>query len=135
MRFSLGVLRAATGLPSTGNSPKIKKITFAIGGYSGTADLTSLQLYLDEKMISQTPFVDGKAVFENLALQFDGETRLSFEAKANVGESASAGNRVQIVIAAPTDIVIEDGELNRYIVAGDFPVQSGYFSIVGNRIK
>jgi hypothetical protein len=135
MRFSLGILRAANGLAGKANQPKIKKMTFTVGGYSGTADLSSLQLYLDKKMIAQTPFVDGKAVFDNLAIQFDGETRLNFEVKANAGDSAAAGNRVQIAIAAPTDILIEDGELNRYSVAGDFPVESGYFSIVGSRIK
>jgi hypothetical protein len=139
MSFGLGIVRPATGTavegPEADNPVKIKSAVFSIGGYSDTADITSLQLYLDKKLIAQTPVVSGKAVFDNLALQFDGEIRLNFEVKANVGEGATTGNRVMISILKPDDILIEDCELNRYAVEGDFPVQSGYFTIVGNKIR
>lgn len=134
IRFSLDILRGAGGVSDADNPPKIKKVAFVISGYSDTADLVSLQLYLDKKMIAQTPFADGKAVFDNLALQFDGESKLNFEVKANAGENAVAGNRVQIAISNPEDILIQDGNLNSYSVAGDFPIESGYFTIVGNKI-
>lgn len=136
MRFKVGVTRAVTdAFAGTDNPPKIRKITFAAGGYSGTADLVSLQLYLDKKMIGLAPLAGGRAVFGDMAIQFNGGTKLDFEVKANVGENAAAGNRAEIEISKSDDIEISDGELNRYPVAGNFPIQSGYFTIVGDRIR
>ncbi len=134
MKFGINVLQATDMISSAGTYPKIKKISFSVGGYSDTADLTSLQLYLDKKLISQTPVASGKAVFDDLAVQFNDGEKMDFEIKANIGENASAGNRVKVFISDAEDIEIYDGELNRYAVTGSFPVTSGYFTIVGTKI-
>gem|GEM_PF-4378636 len=113
----------------------LKEIRFIVDGYASPADLSSLQLYYENKLAGQAPVLDATAVFNKIDIAFEPGQTASFEVKGNIGEEARAGDRVQVGIGdtAAIGLIDEDGAV--LTTDSDYPLWGGLTSIIGNKIK
>ncbi len=113
----------------------LRQIGFDLDGYAGVNDVNSLQLYYEGKLVGQAPVSNTKAVFDKMDIRLSAGQTASFEVKGNIGGQAVSGDRVQVGIKDPSEIQARDAQLNDMEVNGEFPLWSGYISIIGNKIK
>lgn len=112
-------------------SAHLKKIRFSVDGYSGSGDLTSIQLYYENKLAGQAPVSGAEAIFERMDIPLEPGQTASFTVKANVGEGARSGNRVNVGIIGAADLMLVDGSVLLGVDA-DFPLWGGLTSIIGH---
>jgi len=112
----------------------LRELRFDLDGYASPADVSSMQMYYEGKLAGQAPVLDAKADFANLNIQMDANTLHHFEVKANIGEQALSGDRVQIGFKDASGITVRDALMNNIEAKGNFPLWSGYTSIIGKKV-
>ena len=116
-------------------SANLKELRLDLDGYASAADVTSMQLYYENKLAGQAPVMDAQAIFANLSIALEANKPHQFEVKANISGQALSGDRVQIGLKDGSGIIVRDQDMNTFEIKGSFPVWSGYVSIIGNKIK
>ena len=112
----------------------LRELRFDLDGYASPADVSSMQLYYEGKLAGQAPVYNAKSAFGNLNIQMDANTIHHFEIKANIGEQALSGDRVQIGFKDASGIIARDSLMNTFEAKGEFPLWSGYISIIGKKV-
>jgi|WetSurMetagenome_2_1015567.scaffolds.fasta_scaffold473507_1 hypothetical protein len=133
------VLLLSFALTSPGKA-SLKEISFSVDGYASAGDLSSLQLYYENKLAGQAPVMDAMALFDKIDITLEPGQKASFEVKSDIGGSAKSGDRVQVGIADTSAIGLSDEEGLKVLTEtvnddAGFPLWGGLTSIIGNKIK
>ena len=112
----------------------LRELRFDLDGYASPSDVSGMQLYYEGKLAGQSPVIDARAAFGNLNIQMDANTIHRFEVKANIGDQALSGDRVQIGFKDASGIIVRDALMNNFEAKGEFPLWSGYISIIGKKV-
>lgn len=114
---------------------RLKQIRLSVDGYSGSGDLSSLQLYYENKLAGQAPVTGAEALFDRIDITLEPGRTASFTVKGNIGEQAKSGDRVNVGIFRADDILLADGSAIMIRVDADYPLWGGLTSIIGSKVK
>ncbi len=116
----------------------IAKIRLEMDNLARNGDLESIQLYIDGKLIKQSPFFNGAGQFDNIQLgsftPVKGNMNRRISVKGKISENAHSGDRVRIGLKDDSSIRIIDTNSDVVQIASEWPLWGNHVSVIGNHI-
>ncbi|GEM_PF-5315751 len=111
----------------------LERLVFTLDDFARPYDVSQLQLYHEQKLLGTVPFLEGKALFQNLHLQLAKNDLSSFEVRGKISQQAMSGDRIRIGFKSMDAVKFQSDEALD-IVAGSFPVWSQPISVIGEQL-
>lgn len=119
---------------SSGASAKLQKLIFSPGENTNPADLVSLQLYVNGDFVTEKPFLEGRAVFNDLKLRLHPNNNVTISIMAQLSAKAQAGHIVQVGLVSADDVMAQSITSSPLRVGLDFPAWSPAVSVIGSNL-